>query len=600
MLYPIDSETREVKELNGLWDFQLDADNRGLSERWFEQTTLPGNTLRMPVPASYNDITTEARVRDHIGPVWYRRTFFVPRSWQGQRVAIRIGSASHRAIVWCNGVEIVRHKGGYLPFEGPAAEAIHYGAENTIVVRVDNILDWTTLPPGEIVTETGKPPYPPGYQHQVSYHDFFNYSGIHRPVRLVVTPPHGIEDITVVTTLDERRCGVVKVTVGSGAPQHRLTLHAADGAAVATDTGTTVELQVSRPELWEPGHPYLYELKVEALDENGEPFDVYRLPVGIRTIRIDGDRFLLNEKPFYFRGFGKHEDSDVRGKGLDEALNQRDFNLLKWINANSFRTTHYPYSEEIMRMADREGIVIIDEVPAVGLYFFNDEDLPTKDVFTEKRAGKELREHHKDCIREMIARDKNHPCVVMWSLGNETATHEDEGAQHYREVAALVRELDSTRPLTIVEYNFAWFSKVGDTVDVLGVNRYYGWYFDTARLDTIELKLMNELQEWHRKWKKPVLFTEYGADTISGYHVLPSRMFSEEFQIDYLDACNRVIDQCPFVIGEHVWNFADFQTKQGLVRFGGNKKGVFTRQREPKAAAHYIRKRWQSQIEQDS
>ena len=95
--------------------------------------------------------------------------------------------------------------------------------------------------------------------------------------------------------------------------------------------------------------------------------DTYSLPVGIRTVRVDGPRFLINEEPFYFRGFGKHEDAAVRGKAHDNTLMVHDFALLEWLGANSFRTSHYPYAEEVLEYADRHGIVVIDETAAVGI-----------------------------------------------------------------------------------------------------------------------------------------------------------------------------------------------------------------------------------------
>ena len=95
--------------------------------------------------------------------------------------------------------------------------------------------------------------------------------------------------------------------------------------------------------------------------------DAYSLPVGIRTVEIDGARFLINDEPFYFRGFGKHEDTAVRGKGHDDVFMVHDFALMEWLGANSFRTSHYPYAEEVLEYADRHGIVVIDETPAVGI-----------------------------------------------------------------------------------------------------------------------------------------------------------------------------------------------------------------------------------------
>ena len=125
--------------------------------------------------------------------------------------------------------------------------------------------------------------------------------------------------------------------------------------------------------------------------------DFYEETFGIRSIEVGEKDFRINGESFYFRGFGKHEDSDMHGKGLDEALNIRDFNLLKWIGANSFRTSHYPYSEELMMLADREGFVLIDEVPAVGMCFWGE-----KEVFGSKRVNEKTLAHHQDMLRDCL------------------------------------------------------------------------------------------------------------------------------------------------------------------------------------------------------
>jgi beta-glucuronidase len=591
MLYPISTETRETRDLNGLWEFRLDAADQGMVAAWF-RGSWGGAVLSMPVPASYNDITTDASVRDHVGPVWYRRTFFCPESWRTQEVLLRFGAAAHAARVWLNGRELCTHKGGFLPFEAPAGPLLRFGAEgeNTVVVRLDNRLDWTTLPPGE-VTEVPSADGRARLRRQTYFHDFLNYAGLHRPVRLVVRPRGGIEDIeTQVARSGET--ARVSVAVSSQRPDLRVTLLDAAGEPAASARGSNrVELTVAEPRWWSPADPYLYSLQVEVLDR-AEPLDVYRLPLGLRTVRVEGDRFLLNERPFYFTGFGRHEDADLRGKGTDDVVDQRDVNLLKWVGANSIRTSHYPCAEEFMRLADRAGIAVIGECPAVGLFKFDEQENPATPIFCAERAGPELRRHHLDTVRDMITRDRNHACVLMWSLGNEAATNEAAGVAHFTEVAQLARQLDPTRPLTIVECNYPRHSKIGHLVDVIAVNRYFGWYIEPGDLASIADRLAAELEEWHRRWGKPILLSEYGADTIAGLHKLPAVMFSEEFQVDYLRAFNEVLDRCPYIAGEHVWAFTDFATKQGITRIDGNRKGVFTRQRQPKAAAHYLRSRW--------
>ena len=120
-------------------------------------------------------------------------------------------------------------------------------------------------------------------------------------------------------------------------------------------------------QLWRPGAGYLYTLDVEVLGPGGELVDVYPQPFGVRTVAVDGHRFLINGEPFHFTGFGKHEDFAVHGRGHDLAVMVHDFELLEWIGANSFRTSHYPYDEAVLDYADRHGVVVIDETAAVGL-----------------------------------------------------------------------------------------------------------------------------------------------------------------------------------------------------------------------------------------
>jgi len=581
-MYPRESETREVKNLSGIWSFKLDKEGCGRKEEWF--TRPLEETRLMPVPASYNDVTQEAEIRDHIGEVWYERTFFVPTSWSRHRVVVRIGAASHHSTVWINGQEVARHKGGFLPFEADISERIDCGEENRITIAVDNILDWSCLPPGEIKTFSAKT-HPAGHRILEYHHDFFNYAGIHRPVVLYTTPKQFISDMTVTTDISGSS-GLVnyRIDISDDADDVHVRLLDAQGDEVANGNGTCGDLTVDNAHLWAPGKPYLYMLEARVRKEA----DVYRLPVGIRAVEVTEKEFLINGKSFYFRGFGKHEDSDIRGKGGNHAVNVKDFNLLKWIGANSFRTSHYPYSDEIMDLADREGIVIVDEVPAVGFHMWNLEER----VFRDGRVDENTLAHHLEVIRELIARDKNHPCVVMWSVGNEAATYEEASEPYFEAVIREAKRLDPTRPVALVECVKPHECHTAHLPDVIGLNRYNSWYEDSGHLGVVEHQLEPELREWHERFGKPVLMTEYGADTVAGFHGDPPLMFTEEYQCEMLARFHNVFDRLDFVIGEHVWNFADFATKQGTTRVLGNRKGVFTRQRQPKAAAHLLRKRW--------
>jgi beta-glucuronidase len=192
MLYPRESETREIKELNGLWNFSRKSDGP-------DKPLTP--EMEMAVPASYNNLTQDASLRDHIGDVWYEREFFIPASWTDRRILLRFGAVSHHAECFLDGEKICEHKGGFLPFAAEITDQASPGKSHRLTVKVNNILDWQTLPPGEI-KETSDCGHPPGYRKQVYHFDFFNFAGIHRPVQLLSLPGSYIEDISVKTSMD--------------------------------------------------------------------------------------------------------------------------------------------------------------------------------------------------------------------------------------------------------------------------------------------------------------------------------------------------------------------------------------------------------------
>lgn len=580
MLYPIENEIRQVKDLNGIWKFRRETYiGQGAEEKWFEKPLT--NYIEMPVPASYNDITTDRSLRDHVGWVWYERDLHIPQAWMESRMVLRFGSVTHHAVVYVNGIELTRHKGGFLPFEAVLDGCVHPG-KNRITVAVSNMLDRDCLPFGLI--QDADPAYcPEGAKEQIIHFDFFNYSGIHRPVKIYTTPRTFIRDITVKTEISGPD-GIIDYTIlAEGNPEDmEITLLDEAGTAVAACREASGRIVVQNAHFWEVRAAYLYELDVRA----GE--DHYTLPVGIRTIRVTEKQLLLNGKPVYLKGFGKHEDSDIRGRGLDDALNVRDFELLKWIGANSFRTSHYPYSEELMQMADRQGFLVIDEVPAVGMNCFNGTPLFLPGLVDERTLA-----HHKEVLTELYDRDKNHPCVIMWSVTNEPNTDNDRSLTYFEEVTQHIRNLDQTRPVVGIINLGLEQERVAHLYDVICLNRYYAWYTDhPGDTSRIHKMLTDEFKKWHETYRKPVMMTEYGADTITGLHKLPEVLFSEEFQIEYYKENNRALDDCDFVIGEHLWAFADFMTGYGTRRIDGNKKGIFTRQRQPKSAAYFIRERW--------
>ena len=590
MLAPRDTPTRERKSLNGLWRFAIDPAGVGRDQGW--QRELPVGTREIPVPASYNDLFPDREVRDHVGDAWYETTVRIPRRWSGERMVLRFGSVTHRSIVWFDGTQVANHEGGYMPFEADVTDIVEPGAEHRISVLVNNVLTWQSMPPG-YVDQTADGP------RQRLLFDFFNYAGIHRSVWLYTTPRAYVRDVSVVTDLVADR-GIVRYDVqlaGGDGLDVRVILNDDRGVEVASGSGATGELSVADVHPWQPGDGYLYELRVELRSEEGRLVDVYPLAVGIRTVKLDGARFLINDEPFYFRGFGKHEDSAVRGKGHDDVIMVHDFALMDWLGANSFRTSHYPYAEEVLDYADRHGIVVIDEAPGVGINsglaagVFGATPFATFSIDTISDA---TRDAHVAVIREMAARDKNHPCVVLWSVANEPESTTPESRAYFEPLVAEIRRSDPSRPVGFANVSGSGpeVDVITDLFDVIMLNRYYGWYVDAGDLAAAERSLEAQLRGWVDAYDKPIIIAEYGADTLPGLHATIPGPWSEEYQVDLLEMSHRVFDRIDAVVGEHVWNFADFATAPGIMRVGGNRKGVFTRDRAPKAAAHLLRRRW--------
>lgn len=578
MLYPKMTESRMVFDLNGVWDFCLmDGEAKG-------------EIVPMPVPSSYNDIYTGRGFADHVGNLYYRRKFTVSSRMLEKRLFLRFGSVTHKAEVWLNGTCLGKHSGGFLPFSFEITETAIAG-ENELEVIVNNIVDETTLPAGRMVHQ--KFPGLPEEIHNLPNFDFYNYSGIMRPVCLYTAPGSYIEDISIYGKMDGSFYWDVKAN-GEGTVSVRLL--DAVGNEVAAGEGFKGTGQIDQVQLWEPGHPVLYSLEVTLTGSDGEK-DTYTEVFGFREVSIRDCRIHLNGKPVYLKGFGKHEDSPVHGRGFDMAYNVKDIGLLKWIGANSFRTSHYPYCEEMLQLCDREGILVIDEAPAVGLNAgFTATGLLGGNPNGTWKLFKTA-EHHRQVLRDMVQRDKNHPCVIIWSVANEPASQEDGAKEYFEPLLNLVRELDEQkRPATLVTYEGSnpVSCKVAEICDLLIINRYRGWYDTEGNLRGAAALLKDELEGFHKRCPdKPIMLGEYGADTIAGFHDINARIFSEEYQVDFLRAYGEVFDSLPYITGEHVWNFADFATAENIKRVGGNKKGVFTRDRSPKMAAHFLKERWQ-------
>jgi beta-glucuronidase len=576
MLYPQLNKTRNLLSLDGLWAFAPDPNNIGETENWYDGLP-PDCTRDIFVPASWNEQYDDLYNFHGVG--WYERKLDLPPGFGTgeERIFLRVGSVFQRARVWVNGQFCGEYNNPHLPFEFEPGSYLQSSREIRIIIRVDAAIAPDDLPPAIYHGAEPKPDAWQADQYPAAAYDFFPYGGIHRPVYLYTTASTFIRDIEVQTEI-------------SGRVRYKITLsEAADLTVRINSAGQTTEyklsneasasgqFEIANPRLWQPADPFLYNMKVQLWDA-AKLLDEYNLVYGVREIKVEGGKLLLNGQSLFLKGFGKHEDFDILGKGLNLGVLVRDFDLLKWVGANSVRTSHYPYAEEFLDYADRHGLLVIDETPFVGL---------REHLFTPEKLAQA-----KTVIGELIARDKNHPSVIMWSLANEPFVESERGAEFFREMYEFARDRDAARPIIYAAHLTPAFNRGLQYYDLICLNQYHGWYTLPGQLDKGVAQFEKTIEEFWQTFQKPILISEFGADALAGVHSTRDQMFSEEYQAEFIAKYYELITSKEYCIGAHVWCFADFRTPQHYTRVVNNRKGVFTRDRQPKLAAHLLRQLW--------
>ena len=383
-LRPSESAHRRAHPLDGLWRFVPDARDEGEAKGF--ASGLPGDSNQVAVPGSWNEQRPE--LDSFLGPAWYQRSFREPIGFDpvAQSCVLRFGSVNYACAVFINGTMAGEHEGAHLPFEIDATPHLQRGGPNRLVLRVDGRLRRTHVPPGG-----GWGALAPGCFPSTTF-DFYPYCGVQRSVLLCTRPARGLTALRfLVDGLEGARelpcgqghaadnaCVRVGVKVGGrdcnlrgGASRAgrirsvRVTLLDARGeaelargeAALDPADEASVALRVPSPALWAPGSPTLHLLRLEALEalapppaaaaepaaaepaEPAEPaseaVDTYEQPVGLRTVRVEGDQFLLNGFPVTLVGFGRHEDFPVVGRGECGAVLVRD-HLMSYMHMHMY------------------------------------------------------------------------------------------------------------------------------------------------------------------------------------------------------------------------------------------------------------------------
>jgi beta-glucuronidase len=538
--------------MSGPWLLRIDPADAGVAQRFFAQRTSVGWTPTT-VPSAWN--AGDDSSASFTGSVaWYRKDFRLPSSSRALSWIVRFESVNFRATVWLNGRQLGQHVGGYDPFELDLPNLVRKGV-NRLVVRVDN------RRPGDPTGAASDQPIPPG--------GWWNYGGLLREVYLRRVNRVDIADVQVAPSLPCARCAatitanadvrnvtrsvqLVHVTGRFGSsPLDLGTRTIAPGQTITFST----RLLVRRPRLWSPPHPNLYAVRFSATAAQGKakstPAAGYSLHTGIRSLRVTkSGLLLLNGQIVHFRGVALHEDTLTQGAAMDNATRARLVALAKDAGATLIRA-HYPLHPEFQELADREGLLLWSEVPA--MY-----QLPEADVGRQVFRSLAFQE-----LRDNLIANRNHPSVAIWSLGNEMPSVVGPNqAAYLRDGAALVHQLDPTRPVGLA------FPGHPETpcqpgyapIQVLGFNDYFGWYTgafgDIADRDGLS-PFLDALHACYPH--TAVAVTEFGAEANRDGPVEEKGTYA--FQGDFVQYHLNVYNTKPWLAGAVYFALQEFRVR---------------------------------------
>jgi beta-galactosidase len=548
-------------------------------------------------PASH--INTAQNVVTTQGVGWYKLVFTPPANVEGMESFLQCDAASRIATVWLNGTMLGTHRGGFSRFRLKSTEALKPGQENTLTVKVDNTKPALESSTADVLPLTG---------------DFFVYGGLYRPVSLVFTKKmhldlmdYGSSGVYAKTTLVASGGAQVQVRARvrndseqSGAVMLRTLLIDAQGKVAAQQeqsvtvgpasvVESTANVAVPHTHLWQGVEdPYLYRLVVELSNKFSQLVDRVSLPFGIRQVRFDPDQGLfLNEKHVAVHGVGYHQDREGKGWASEPGDIAADEAMMREMGVTGIRLTHYQHGQPIHDLADRDGLVLWDELPLVSQWTLGESLQPTE----------ALRENARQQLRELIAQDFNHPSVIAWSIGNEidfgnsipAFVGNKTGAVPdplplLRELNQLAHELDSGRPTTLATccegIRYAPDTVVPITAsvtDLSGANRYFGWYYGKPSDLGPHLDALH-----HTRPAQPMAVTEYGAggavsqhsDNALGGPESRNRPQAEEYE-SYIHEQNwSTMRSKPYLWGTFIWNSFDFGS---TTRSEGNAQDINTK-----------------------
>ncbi|MDD9271368.1 glycoside hydrolase family 2 protein [Paenibacillus sp. GCM10023248] len=557
---------RQTRSLDGVWDFVTDPGNAGISEEWF--INFPSDSRKLVVPSCWNN---ELGLFEYIGAAWYRTFFDITEE---SNIRLIFEGILHHADVYVDGKHLAYHFGGYTQF---SALIPHLApGRHELIVRVDSTLDWQTLP-----TDVA---------------DWYSYGGIMRSVELQELPDVYIDSLKIDYQLqgsdadislqlqlnslsgEDRELTITASTEGLDFPAS--TAHVPAGQSVKL----TLRGSLANVRKWDVGRPELYTFSVQA----GEDDLIDR--TGFRTVEVRGGQILLNGKELYLQGVNRHEEHPEWGFAFPPKLMLKDLSILQDLGCNIVRGSHYPQSQFWVDLLDEHGMLLWSEIPMWGCF-----------MSLETLASPLFAERGIQMLDEMITRDYHHPSIIFWGAHNEIDTRSTEALELTKKFVGKIRSMDASRLVT-----YATMHPEEDIVlsyfDVIGINKYYGWYQGHVSGFRDMLQNYYANAEAQGAAGKPLIMSEFGAAGIFGDAGWEPRLFSEDYQADVLQQALAIFREDPRIVGTLIWHFADIRVDVRSDRpyfrdraRSFNNKGLLNEYRKPKLAYRLVKEIYRSE-----
>ena len=601
--------SRTTKSFNDDWKLLKLAKKNGLSGLAMETADFDdSNWERVSLPHTWNDKDgcsgctgiDEGGEHYYRGMGGYRKTFhFSKEEFLGRRIFLEFEGANTVAELFVNGISAGVHKGGYAAFRFDITELVKLDEDNIIAVKVNNAPTDYIAP----ITNQG---------------DFTKMGGLYRDVNLIaVSPVHidlmdygaaGIYCTPQYITDEHADIQLLVKIANDSAVDGRVTVKAeikgsagniaAEGETACDifageKTKTELILKLKTPVLWDgTKNPSLYSTKISLLQE-GKSVDEYTQTFGVRTYHIDPEAgFFLNGKYLDLHGVNYHQDSFENGWAMTNAQRERDYNMMLDMGCNTVRMAHYQHNRHEYDLCDKLGIAVWTEIGIVNKM--------AADETGEWKIADGFKENARQQLTELIRQNYNHPSVIVWGISNELFQMSDEIFDTYTELNALANAEDETRRITFADAQF-WGRFLELPADVVGCNRYFGWYKEAGPAE----KFGEWLDDYHReKETRPVCVSEYGGGAAISQHkdnidwekeIDP---WGERHYENYQSAMHEIIwaqfSKRRYLWGKYVWCMFDFASdgrKEGDTE-GQNDKGLVTRKRVPKDSFYFYKSVW--------